>query len=211
MLNTRERRKRTLGVVLPHLPCEIFRASFTRFLSISSRGLIQALHPTRSGPTWSTWTKWISRAFRPSFTFETWGRRLGLAKTAQRQPSKHWARPHAHRLEAPPSEAPSVGFANLVNVAVQIDILNLVENVDSDEDKTIKDLIFERIILQQYDDPISQYSKKAITSHLNRLSLHPYTTKILDQVGCSQLIWPHTRRAQESHQHKVGDQQQTRN
>ena len=55
-----------------------------------------------------------------------------------------------------------VGFASL-----------LAENIDQEEPKLIKDLIFDSISLQHYDDDISQYSetavKEAISSELSSL------------------------------------------
>ena len=90
-------------------------------------------------------------------------------------------------MEAPPSEASSVGFANLVDKTIQTDILHLEENIDQHESKLIKDLIFDSISLQYYDDDISQYSetavKEAISSELT--SLH--TKDLFDPVNSSDL------------------------
>ena len=96
------------------------------------------------------------------------------ATSAQHLPAgKQYNRPRVHHLEAPPSEASSVGFANLVDKTIQTDILHLEENIDQHESKLIKDLIFDSISLQHYDDDISQYSeaavKEAISSELTSL------------------------------------------
>ena len=57
---------------------------------------------------------------------------------------------------------------------IQTDILHLEENIDLHESKLIKDLIFDSISLQHYDDDISQYSeeavKEAISSELTSLA-----------------------------------------
>ena len=110
------------------------------------------------------------------------------ATSAQDPPAgEQYNRPRVHHLEAPPSEASSVGFANLVDKTIQTDILRLEENIDQHESKLIKDLIFDSISLQYYDDDISQYSeaavKEAISSELT--SLH--NKDLFDAVSSSDL------------------------
>ena len=91
-------------------------------------------------------------------------------------------------LEPPPSSASVEGFANLADLTLQSDILHLAENTDQEEPKLIKDLIFDSISLQQYDDDISQYSetavKEAISSELS--SLH--SKNLFDDISSSDLI-----------------------
>ena len=111
------------------------------------------------------------------------------ATSAQRQPAgKQYNRPRVHHLEAPPSAASAVGFANIVDKTIRTDILHLEENIDQDESSLIKDLIFDSISLQYYDDDISKYSetavKEAISSELT--SLH--NKDLFDAVNSSDLI-----------------------
>ena len=51
------------------------------------------------------------------------------ASTAQHQPAgKHCNRPRVHHHEEPPSAASSIGFANLIDLTVQTDILHLARS-----------------------------------------------------------------------------------
>ena len=91
-------------------------------------------------------------------------------------------RPHVHRLEAPPSEASWVGFDNLVDLTLQIDVFCLVENVGLNKAKTIKDLTFDSIILQQYDDAVSQYSETAVKEAISAELASLYNKDLVDAI-----------------------------
>ena len=111
------------------------------------------------------------------------------ATSAQHQPAgKQYNRPRVHLLEAPPSEASSVGFANLVDKTIQTDILHLEENIDQHESKLIKDLIFDSISLQYYDDDISQYSEEAVKEAISSELASLVNKDLFDAVDSSTLL-----------------------